>query len=98
MSLPVRATPRLQDSTTPIRRDEEAVAAAGTDAATPHSGVPDLPRDDLPRDADGAIDWVTVASMESFPAGDAPAWPDPRPTAAPQGETATPTSVRRTDP
>jgi hypothetical protein len=94
--LPVRPTARAED-VTPAGRDEDAVVGAGPDAAAPLSGQADLPRDELPRDADGEIDWVTVASMESFPASDAPAWPSPRTTAAPQGETATPTSVRRTD-
>ena len=30
---------------------------------------------DIPTDEDGEVDWVMVASMQSFPASDAPAYP-----------------------
>lgn len=30
---------------------------------------------EIPTDEDGEIDWVMLASMQSFPASDAPAYP-----------------------
>jgi hypothetical protein len=59
------------------QRSGEPAAPAGSLSGTRRDADPDVAREpaELPVSADGSIDWVTLASMQSFPASDAPAWP-----------------------